>query len=260
MRYKVVNHYTSFGYSTYCYILFRHVSETSSSWPSAEKPCAYLRVTFYLMVNWTLQTFYSSNSPSAFRFVSIFFRVTKQMDKIIYFSNGDWKIHCPETMRVVDRMNYHDKELFYCDIRSLNWTEYIFTLWRGMRLFILQEDLDSKAGRRKYVQLWYMHYGLLTICFATICYYGMKIFGYLIWSLKKVYKYCNLFLNLWRCVKIVCNYAFSCNSKIAILWDLKVRKCDDIRRYTIPGRFKKYEKLIRCSICYKIQYYINREI
>ncbi|XP_001601438.3 fatty acyl-CoA reductase 1-like [Nasonia vitripennis] len=111
-------------------------------------------------------------------FVSIFFRVTRQMDKIMYFSNGNWRIHCPETMRVVDRMNYDDKELFYCDIRSLSWAQYVFVMWRGMKRFILKEDLDSKAGRRKYVQLWYMHYGLLTIIFVALGYYAMKRFGF----------------------------------------------------------------------------------
>ncbi|XP_058802022.1 fatty acyl-CoA reductase wat-like [Phymastichus coffea] len=102
--------------------------------------------------------------------VSIFMKVTQNLDKIDYFGNGNWRIYMPKTIEVMNKMNSTDRELFCCDIRELKWQHYVWVMWRGLRVYFLKEDLNSDAGVRRYTQIWYIHYAVLTMFFVLFCY------------------------------------------------------------------------------------------
>ncbi|KAJ8674565.1 hypothetical protein QAD02_005827, partial [Eretmocerus hayati] len=87
------------------------------------------------------------------RATEVFFKVHKHLNKIDYWGNGDWRIHMSNTLSVMDRLNDVDKELFYCDIRDLDWHEWVVYMWRGLRLYILKENLSSRDGVHRYLLL-----------------------------------------------------------------------------------------------------------
>ncbi|KAK0181959.1 hypothetical protein PV327_000136 [Microctonus hyperodae] len=58
------------------------------------------------------------------RVVSIFWKLTKSLDMMLYFLNTNWRIHIQETQKVFNHMNERDRHLFFCDLRLLDWTIY----------------------------------------------------------------------------------------------------------------------------------------
>jgi len=47
-------------------------------------------------------------------------------------------------------MSPGDQQIFDCDVRSLDWPEYLKVYALGVRLFVLKEDLDTlPAAKRK---------------------------------------------------------------------------------------------------------------
>ncbi|XP_058793887.1 fatty acyl-CoA reductase 1-like [Phymastichus coffea] len=104
------------------------------------------------------------------RVLAIFWKATQHLDKIDYFGNGNWKIHMPRTLQVIDKMNAADRDIFYCDIRNFSWEEHTRITWRGLKLYILKEEIVSEAAERRYYVLWYLHYGFITLCLLAIFY------------------------------------------------------------------------------------------
>ncbi|KAJ8673988.1 hypothetical protein QAD02_005250 [Eretmocerus hayati] len=105
--------------------------------------------------------------------VSVFWKVNKHLDKVDYWGNGNWRIHMSNTLDVMDRLNDVDKDLFYCDIRNLDWREWSIYMWRGMRLYLLKEDFASKKGAHRYYLLMFVYYGIPA---AIFLYYVAKQF------------------------------------------------------------------------------------
>nr|QGV11535.1 FAR18 [Tetrastichus brontispae] len=107
--------------------------------------------------------------------LSIFWKVTRHLDKIDYFGNGNWKIHITKTLKVIDKMSPTDREMFYCDMRDYSWQELNWIAWRGLKLYILKEDIINEAGRRRYYLLCGIHYAFRVIWFLVFCYVLFKL-------------------------------------------------------------------------------------
>ncbi|KAJ8664214.1 hypothetical protein QAD02_005251 [Eretmocerus hayati] len=106
-----------------------------------------------------------------------FYRILdKHIDKANYFLNGDWRIHIGNSLQVISELNSRDRELFFCDIRAINWVEWTIYMWRGMKLFILKESLSSRAGEYRYNLLWKVYYGLIaTVTMLFIYFFGLYV-------------------------------------------------------------------------------------
>ena len=105
----------------------------------------------------------------------MFIKATRNMDKISFFTNSDWKFHVTRTFSVIDQLSAVDKELFHCDLRKLEWKKYYLNQWRGLKYYILKEKLDSKAGHRRYNLLWSLHFGLVTMLALTFTYFISRL-------------------------------------------------------------------------------------
>lgn len=103
--------------------------------------------------------------------MSIFWKVTKYLDIMDYFGNGNWRINMPKTLEAIDKLNPADREIFYSDIRTMSWEEYTTYTWRGLKKYILKEPITSEIARQRHIRLWYMHYGLVMICAFGLSYY-----------------------------------------------------------------------------------------
>ena len=88
-----------------------------------------------------------------------------------YFSNGNWSIYIDETLKVADKMNKADRQIFNCDMREFEWEDYLLTFWRGIRKYILQETIDPIKERSHHIKLWLMHYSFLTLVSLSSIYF-----------------------------------------------------------------------------------------
>ena len=70
------------------------------------------------------------------------------MCRLRRFVAGNCRVRLTETLRAYERLNERDRELFFCDVRQLDWDDFFLTYWRGVRLNVLKERLDEPLGRR----------------------------------------------------------------------------------------------------------------
>lgn len=76
----------------------------------------------------------------------------------------------PKTLAVMDQMNAVDKELFYCDIRELCYEDQTVVTWRGLKRYILKEEIVNEDARRRYYVLWCLHHGFIVLSILGIAY------------------------------------------------------------------------------------------
>lgn len=59
-------------------------------------------------------------------------------------------------------MSKEDKELFFCDLRKIDWDEYFKEYIKGIRLYLLQDPLETlEAARVKWSRLEMVFCGVL---------------------------------------------------------------------------------------------------
>lgn len=83
----------------------------------------------------------------------------------------------PNTMKVIENLNPVDKKLFFSDLRDLDWNEFSITLWRGLKVHVLKEDINDKSGVKKYAILYYTHYTFFSLVILLIIYFILTLFG-----------------------------------------------------------------------------------
>ena len=97
------------------------------------------------------------------------------MDKIMHFTNGNWKIHITEMLKAHDKLPLKDQNKFPFDIRKLNWDSYIRSYVRGSRVYILKEPLDQvDEALRHSKRMKAIHYGTMIILFLIFSYYMLN--------------------------------------------------------------------------------------
>ncbi|XP_014210111.1 fatty acyl-CoA reductase 1-like [Copidosoma floridanum] len=110
------------------------------------------------------------------RCLSLFWFGTKHLDKIFYFTNGDWRIHVPETMKVNDRLGPEDRKLFQFDMRGFDWATFIGWYVRGTRIYMMKESMDNVPQMRlRFRRLKLLHYGVFIGLGLLLAYHAYRL-------------------------------------------------------------------------------------
>lgn len=59
------------------------------------------------------------------------------------------RVRMPEMLKACERLNERDRELFFSDVRRLDWDDYFMTYWRGIRAHVLKELPDDGNYRER---------------------------------------------------------------------------------------------------------------
>ncbi|XP_058802021.1 fatty acyl-CoA reductase 1-like [Phymastichus coffea] len=114
------------------------------------------------------------------RALQLFWFGTKNLDKIDYFGNGNWKIHPCRTMELYDSLNETDQAIFDFDIRKVDWPVTVITYARGGRLHILKEPLDNrKKALKHYHRMRHIHYAVIGIVTLMAIYLATRLLFHL---------------------------------------------------------------------------------
>ena len=106
------------------------------------------------------------------------------MCRLQRFSRGNWRVRMTETLKAIEKMNQRDRELFFCDIRQLNWDDYFLTFWRGIRLNVLRDSLEGAGAMTSGRRCCKCHCKCPCDSKCPVISYGsMFIFGYIIYYL-----------------------------------------------------------------------------
>lgn len=79
-----------------------------------------------------------------------------------------------------DKMTPEDQELFFCDVRKLDWDNYMWKYWNGLRCYLMNDPMDNvEEARKKFFKLKLVHYFVTTLFGMGLLYIMFKLLSFL---------------------------------------------------------------------------------
>jgi fatty acyl-CoA reductase len=66
-----------------------------------------------------------------------------------YFVEKDWLFHDTNVQSLLEQLTPEDRDIFYFDIKQLIWASYLERCVKGVRQYILKDDLSTLPEARK---------------------------------------------------------------------------------------------------------------
>jgi alcohol-forming fatty acyl-CoA reductase len=76
-------------------------------------------------------------------------KIHKFANVISFFCTNEWTFTNNNVQSLWSNLNEHDQKLFYFDMESLDWVDYIKEYMKGMRVYLFKDDLSNAAEARK---------------------------------------------------------------------------------------------------------------
>ena len=57
-----------------------------------------------------------------------------------FFINGDWHYENKKILDVIDKLSAEERIIFNCDVRTINWPDFIVDYIKGLSIWALSED------------------------------------------------------------------------------------------------------------------------
>jgi len=67
----------------------------------------------------------------------------------MYFGEQDWLFHDTNVQSLLEQLTPEDCNIFYFDIKQLNWVSYLERCVKGVRQYILKDDLSTLPKAKK---------------------------------------------------------------------------------------------------------------
>ncbi|KAF3424512.1 hypothetical protein E2986_09267 [Frieseomelitta varia] len=114
--------------------------------------------------------------------VGIYNKVHKFTGVIHYFSTGEWNFKNDNVIKLWNKMNSVDKEIFCVNVQNLDWDEYFYQYVRGLRLYILKDPMDTlQASQKRIRKLRVAHYLIVLIVILITLWIAISFISFL-WS------------------------------------------------------------------------------
>ncbi|XP_077299951.1 fatty acyl-CoA reductase wat-like isoform X2 [Arctopsyche grandis] len=85
-------------------------------------------------------------------------RIHKMEDVTMFFTMHGWNFTNDNMLKVIAKMSDDDRRLYSCDVRTLDWNDYLHGYFLGIRRYLLKdEDSTLAAAKRKYIMLYWLH-------------------------------------------------------------------------------------------------------
>ncbi|XP_043272108.1 fatty acyl-CoA reductase wat-like [Venturia canescens] len=103
----------------------------------------FLHLTLHLMtaVFADLALLSQNKKPQALGF---WMQLTKNLNWLNFFINGNWRFHIHNMRAVWSRMSRRDGALFFCDLNKLDWGEFAYAYWPGLRMYIVKDPISTR--------------------------------------------------------------------------------------------------------------------
>jgi fatty acyl-CoA reductase len=66
-----------------------------------------------------------------------------------YFGEQDWLFHDTNMQSLLEQLTPEDRDIFYFDMKNLNWASYLERCVKGVRQYILRDDPSTLPKARK---------------------------------------------------------------------------------------------------------------
>lgn len=81
-----------------------------------------------------------------------------------YFTTRDWKFESGRVTALVDKLTQKDQDIFYSDLRKLDWDNYFINYTKGIRMYLVKDPLDTlPAARARVAKFYYLQQTIKSI-------------------------------------------------------------------------------------------------
>ena len=63
-----------------------------------------------------------------------------------FFINGDWEFESKSVYPIMQQMSPQERLEFECDYHNIEWFEYILNYLKGIKIWVLKEDLPEPSS------------------------------------------------------------------------------------------------------------------
>lgn len=93
-----------------------------------------------------------------FRMFKVYSKIHKFSRVLSYFATQTWIFKSENVQRVCRKMSDRDNEIFFSDLKQLDWEKYLKVYIRGIRVFLVNDPMDSlPAARIKWRRYFYFY-------------------------------------------------------------------------------------------------------
>lgn len=78
-----------------------------------------------------------------------YFQVRKFTQVITRFSTKEWIFTNDNVRKLFQRMDEKDKQIFNCDMASLDWLQYFRSYVLGIRTYLFKDDISTLQKAKK---------------------------------------------------------------------------------------------------------------
>ncbi|XP_046683821.1 fatty acyl-CoA reductase wat-like isoform X2 [Homalodisca vitripennis] len=111
--------------------------------------------------------------------LKIYKKINKFSDVIAYFGTRTWDFKNTNTQALWQSLEAKDQQLFFFDMSQLDWNKYFYWYTRGVRQYLLKDDLSTVPQAQKRLRRFYWAHQGLKMLFA---YFSINI----IWSVTSM--------------------------------------------------------------------------
>ncbi|KRF84875.1 uncharacterized protein Dvir_GJ13738, isoform D [Drosophila virilis] len=105
------------------------------------------------------------------RLLNTYKKIHKFMNVIAYFSMRDWDFRIDNVEDLWNRMTNIDKQIFFFDMKQLDWDFFLQQYFRGIRRYLLKDPLETiPKALIKWNRLYWQHQCLKAIIYVIIFY------------------------------------------------------------------------------------------
>ncbi|XP_017889314.1 fatty acyl-CoA reductase wat-like [Ceratina calcarata] len=91
-------------------------------------------------------------------------KIHKFSHVISFFCTNQWSFRDNNVVKLWERMNPADQEIFHFNIKALDWEDYFLVHIKGLRVYMLKDPMDTlEPARAKYKKLKIAHYTILIL-------------------------------------------------------------------------------------------------
>lgn len=72
------------------------------------------------------------------------------IDVSSYFLLREWSFESGNVSRLKNEMSDQDKDTFFCDVKNIDWEEYLEGCVKGIRMYLIKDPLETiPEGQKK---------------------------------------------------------------------------------------------------------------
>lgn len=84
------------------------------------------------------------------RMLKLYSKIHKYTVMIGYFGGIHWKLKMGNVYKLIQKMTDEDKQIFFSDLKQLDWATYLRTYIRGVRIYLIKDPLETvPEGQKK---------------------------------------------------------------------------------------------------------------